>query len=469
MRFGNIIIFSIVALMSSPVTGSNTGYTITADSIYNHIAVLAHDSLEGRRVGTESELKAAQYIINIISELGLEPKGDSGTFLQPFPFGKTLSFVKANHQTIFGDSLDIKVSIYGITNDSNDVKYGDNSTPPEDSTQLDLEHYGPLIYKNFQDTGYNVVGYLPGKVDTTVIIGAHYDHLGWGGTGSGSRYHGKEPRIHNGANDNGSGSAALLELGRYFASQRGDMKYSLLFIAFSGEEYGLLGSSYFTHHMSIDSSKVRMMINIDMIGRMSEQKHGLAISGTGTCQAFKAYFDSLSPGDLKVTVINSGVGPSDFTSFYKCGIPVLNFFTVTDPDYNTPEDDIDKIDCEGIVQVANLVTELIVHFDQFDGSLTFHKTGDSKGIQKRNFSVTLGITPDFITKVEGLRIDGVSSDRPGEHAGLLEGDVIIKIGDTKVGNIYDYMNSLNKYRKGDSAEVIIIRQNDTLQLKVVFD
>ncbi|MEA2030190.1 MAG: M28 family peptidase [candidate division Zixibacteria bacterium] len=454
MKFLSIIVFSVVALMSAPVIWSNTEYTITADSIYNHIAVLAHDSLEGRRVGTEGELKAAKYIISIMSELGLEPKGDSTTFLQPFPFNKRISLVKTNHQTIFDDSLDVKISIYAITTDSNNAKYNDNNT---------------LIYKDFQDTGYNVIGYLPGKVDTTVIIGAHYDHLGWGGAESGSRYNGKVPRIHNGANDNGSGSAALLELERYFASRQSDMKYSLLFIAFSGEEYGLLGSTYFTHHMTIDSSKVRMMINIDMIGRMSEQKHGLAISGTGTCPAFKSYFDSLSLNDFNISVINSGVGPSDFTSFYKCGIPVLSFFTVTDSNYNTPEDDVDNIDCNGIVQVADLVAELIVNFDKFDSPLAFHKTDDSKGIQKRNFSVTLGITPDFITKVDGLRIDGISPNRPAESAGLLEGDVIIKIGDTKVGNIYDYMNSLGKYSKGDTTAVVVIRKNDTLKLEVVFD
>ncbi len=320
------------------------------------------------------------------------------------------------------------------------------------------------------DTGYNVVGYIPAKTDTTVIIGAHYDHLGWGGEGAGSRYLEKEPMIHNGADDNGSGTSALMELARYYSNHKDNLNYSLLFIAFSGEEFGILGSNTYAKNMTIDSSKVRMMINMDMIGRLADQEKGLAIMGTGTCSQFKSYFDSLDTGELTIAYKESGVGPSDHTSFYNQGIPVLFFFTGAHEDYHTPSDDIDKIDAEGIVAVSKMVSEIVNHFDTYDGELVYQKTKSPKGMGGRSsYSVTLGIMPDFITEVEGLGVDGVSPDRPGDKAGLLKGDVIIRMGSVDIGDIYDYMNTLGKFRKGDSTTVLIVRENDTLNLDVVFE
>ena len=324
------------------------------------------------------------------------------------------------------------------------------------------------LYKVY-DTGYNVVGYLPAKTDTTVILGAHYDHLGWGGEGSGSRYLENEPMIHNGADDNGSGSSALLELARYYSSYRNELKYSLLFISFSGEEFGILGSGHYARHMTIDSSKVRMMVNMDMIGRLAQQEKGLAIMGTGTCPEFKSYFDSMETGGLTIAFKESGVGPSDHTSFYNQDIPVLYFFTGAHDDYHTPADDVDKIDTEGIVKVTKMVTEIINHFDNYQGELVFQKTKSDDMGRRSSYSVTLGIMPDFITEVEGLGVDGVSPDRPGDRAGLLKGDVIIRMGSVDIGDIYDYMNTLGKYRKGDSTSLLIIRGNDTLNLEVIFE
>ena len=324
------------------------------------------------------------------------------------------------------------------------------------------------LYKVY-DTGYNVVGYLPAKTDTTVILGAHYDHLGWGGEGSGSRYLEKKPMIHNGADDNGSGSSALLELARYYSSYRNELKYSLLFISFSGEEFGILGSGHYARHMTIDSSKVRMMVNMDMIGRLAQQEKGLAIMGTGTCPEFKSYFDSMETGGLTIAFKESGVGPSDHTSFYNQDIPVLYFFTGAHDDYHTPADDVDKIDTEGIVKVTKMVTEIINHFDNYQGELVFQKTKSDDMGRRSSYSVTLGIMPDFITEVEGLGVDGVSPDRPGDRAGLLKGDVIIRMGSVDIGDIYDYMNTLGKYRKGDSTSLLIIRGNDTLNLEVIFE
>ena len=318
-----------------------------------------------------------------------------------------------------------------------------------------------------RDTGYNVVGYLPGQTDTTVIIGAHYDHLGYGGPSS--RYRGPERLIHNGADDNGSGTAALMEIARYCASRPEPFRHSLLFIAFSGEEEGLLGSSYYVRHWTIDSSKVLMMINMDMIGRLAEQEKGLAILGTGTCKEFKEFFDKIDMGKLKVVFKEEGSGPSDHAAFYNDSIPCLHFFTGAHKDYHTPSDDVDKIDFAGVATVANLVVDIVEQFDDFHGKLTFQRTkGGQRGGRMGNLSVTLGIMPDFISEVNGLGVDAVTPDKPADHAGILRGDVIIAMGDRKVGDIYDYMNALGKFRKGDTTPVTLVRGTDTLTVTVEF-
>jgi len=319
-----------------------------------------------------------------------------------------------------------------------------------------------------RDTGYNVIGYLPTDNDTTTIIGAHFDHLGWGG--STSRYRGKEKMIHNGADDNASGTAGVLELARYFSTRKDSLKYSLLFIAFSGEEAGALGSNYFVTHMTVDSTKIRMMVNMDMIGRLRNQKNGLAVFGTGTCPDFRNYFDTLSHNGIEVVFKNSGGGGSDQISFYNHKIPVLHFFTGVHEDYHKPSDDVDKINFDGAAKVVNLIARIVSDFDKYNGTLVFRETKGTMGIKPHaSYSVTLGITPDFITEVKGLRVEAVSPERPAERAGLKEGDIIIRIGHIVVGDIYDYMNALSKFYKGDSAVVVIKRGADTLSLQVVFE
>jgi len=316
-------------------------------------------------------------------------------------------------------------------------------------------------------TGYNVVGYLPGTTDTVTIVGAHYDHLGWGGAGS--RYLGTEKKIHYGADDNGSGTAAVLELARYFGSRQDELEESILFIAFSGEESGTLGSGHYVRNWTVDRSLARMMINMDMIGRLADQHKGLAIMGTGTCPEFKEYFDQKDVGDLTMAFKESGAGPSDHAAFYHDSIPCLNFFTGAHEDYHTPADVIEKIDLDGVVTVANLVGDIMAHFTAYDGPLTFQRTKDEGGAGgPASLSVTLGVMPDFITEQDGLGIDGVSADKPADRAGILKGDVIIKMGERPVGDIYDYMNALSKYRKGDSCNVTLVRGTDTLTVLVEF-
>ncbi len=324
---------------------------------------------------------------------------------------------------------------------------------------------GRTDLEKVRDTAYNVVGYLPTGNDTTVIIGAHYDHLGFGTDVS--LYRGDEPMIHNGADDNASGVAALLELARYYSAVKDRLHYSMLFIGFTGEEAGILGSSYFAGNMTIDSNAVRMMVNMDMIGRLKEQE-GLIIFGTGSAAEFKPYFDSLTCDKFKLISRESGIGASDHTAFYNRRIPSLFLFTGAHSDYHRPTDDIEKIDPEGIVNVTGLVTKVLSHFDRVGGSLTFQKTRSDGRRGRGSYTVSLGIVPDFAAEVKGLKVDGVSADRPGERAGILTGDIIIKMGETGIGDIYDYMGALGKFRKGDSVEIVVVRGADTLSLNVHF-
>lgn len=321
-----------------------------------------------------------------------------------------------------------------------------------------------------RDTGYNVIGYLPGKTDTTIVLGAHYDHLGYGGPGSGSRYLGNERLIHNGADDNGSGSSALLELARYYGSRRDQIHHSMLFISFSGEEKGLLGSSHFVKNPTIDKDKIFMMVNMDMIGRLKGEDRGLAIFGTGTATEFVNYFDTLSDDRVKLTSKESGTGPSDHTSFYNQNIPVIAFFTGAHEDYHKPEDDADKIDLDGIMLVTDIITHTVNYFDSFGGSLAFQKTKDPDADKRASsFSVTLGIMPDYIAEVKGLRVDGVSPERPGDRAGLKTGDVIVRMGEFDIEDIYGYMNALGKFRKGDTCVVVVERAGEKKDLTVIFE
>ena len=319
-----------------------------------------------------------------------------------------------------------------------------------------------------RDTGYNVIGRIDTGNDTVIVIGAHYDHLGWGT--STSLYAGPEPMIHNGADDNGSGTATMLELARYYATHPEQMRYSMVFCGFSGEEAGLIGSSTFARSDLIDTTKVRLMVNMDMVGRLHEHDTTVAIFGIGSAAEFQPYFDSLQWSDLKMSFKEPGTGPSDQTAFYNRGVPVLYFFTGAHEDYHKPSDDADLVDYSGIKKVADLIVHTVDYFDDFEGSLTFQQTADpDSGKRRASYSVTLGIMPDYVAEVKGLRVDGIVEDRPGQRGGILKGDVIIKMGDITIGDIYDYMNALGKFRKGDTTIVIVERGDKEVSLDIVFE
>lgn len=323
--------------------------------------------------------------------------------------------------------------------------------------------------------GHNVIGYIDNKAATTVILGAHYDHLGYGEDGN-SRNTTKEPAIHNGADDNASGTAALIELARKLKTSKAKNN-NYLFIAFSGEELGLFGSKYFTEHPTIDLSSVDYMINMDMVGRLNDSTKILTIGGYGTSPTWSAvisknYFNSsnatkkIAP-TLEIKFDSSGTGPSDHTSFYRKDIPVLFYFTGLHQDYHKPTDDADKINYAGVAIILQHVENLIMSLDK-QPKLAFTKTRETQTTTSARFSVSMGIMPDYTYSGAGVKADGVTEGKPAQKAGLKAGDIIIQIGDYNISSLETYMQTLGKFKKGDKTKVKFKRGNEMLEAEVEF-
>lgn len=312
-------------------------------------------------------------------------------------------------------------------------------------------------------TGNNVLGYIDNKAENTIVIGAHYDHLGHGGDES--LYRG-EPAIHNGADDNASGVAGVIELARYIKAN-GPKSNNYLFMAFSGEEKGLLGSGHFAKNPSIDLTKVNYMLNMDMIGRLKPEEPTLIVSGVGTSDAWKITMSYIKQDNFKVKTTESGVGPSDHTSFYLKNIPVLHFFSGTHNDYHKPSDDEELINYKGEFDILNYMIALIEKLDD-KGKISFIKTKEENNEESPRFKVTLGVVPDYAFEGVGMRIDGVSDGKPAAKAGLKSGDIVISIGDHKVQDMMSYMKALGKFEKGQKAAVGILRGKEELKIDVTF-
>jgi len=358
---------------------------------------------------------AAEYIVNRFQNIGLQPKGTNGYF-------QTFSFKPK-------------------TNPHQKVEYNVVGT---DSTI----------------TATNVIGFLDNKAEYTVIVGAHYDHLGYGAEGS--LYRGKEKAIHNGADDNASGVAVMLNLASKL--KQSDKNNNYLFIAFSGEEMGLLGSNYFTKNPTIDLKNANYMFNMDMVGRL-KQDSTLAVYGIGTSPILKQVVTA-SNHHFKIIENESGVGPSDHTSFYNSDIPVLHFFTGQHEDYHKPTDDFEKLNYEGMYAISDYIYEIITDLDD-NGKLAFRKTKNESEDTPR-FKVGMGVIPDYLYDGKGMRIDGISEDKPAQKAGLQKGDVVIKLGDSTVTDLMGYMRALSVFEKGNVTNVVVDRNGEELELEIQF-
>jgi hypothetical protein len=382
--------------------------------IRKHIAFLASDEMEGRGTGSLGEIRSANYIANFFEELGLKPAGTDKGYFQPFQ---------------------VKYAIEGNLH---------------------------------QLTGRNVAAFLDNGAKKTIVVGAHYDHLGKGYQGS-SLSPDSQNKIHNGADDNASGTSGVLELAKYFSKNGITEKHNYLFIAFSGEELGLIGSKHFTENPTIPLTSISCMINMDMIGRLSDDK-GIIVSGWGTSAVWGKLIPELAKNQgLKYTVDSSGVGASDHTSFYLKNIPVVQFFTGTHGDYHKVSDDVDRINFQGEVKVLNVVAGLLENLDKETTDPQF-VTADNphSGNRTTDFKVTLGVMPDYSYSGKGLKIDGVSKARPAEKAGIQAGDIIQKLAGKEITSIYDYMEVLSAHEKGEKVEAEFLRGSETKKVTVTF-
>ena len=319
-----------------------------------------------------------------------------------------------------------------------------------------------------EKTGKNVAAFLDNGAKQTIIIGAHLDHLGYGDEEN--SLHRGSPEIHNGADDNASGTAGVIELARLI--KKSDMKNNnYLFLCFSGEEKGLLGSAYFTKNPTIELKNVNCMLNMDMIGRLKQDEKILAVYGTGTSPAWKDILTKSKQDGIEYKQTESGIGPSDHTSFYLKDIPVLHFFSGFHSDYHKPSDDAEKINYDGEASILNTIMNILRETNTI-GKLAFNKTKDEAVTSKNTTGrpkTTLGIIPDYNSiGGEGLKIDGVSEGKPAERAGLKAGDIILQIGEYKIADMQSYMAALGNFSKEDKTSVKVKRGTELLNLPVDF-
>ncbi len=325
---------------------------------------------------------------------------------------------------------------------------------------IDAEVSAKVNVTQNETESQNVVALLPGidpvLKDEYVVVGAHFDHLGMGGPGSGSREL-NELAIHNGADDNASGVATIIELAEKFAGEKNN-KRSLLFVGFGAEEMGLVGSKAFVNHAPVETDKMVAMFNFDMVGRLDTASNALSIGGTKTALESEDILNRFNTG-FDLALSPEGIGPSDHASFYLQNIPVFFVSTGAHPDYHTPNDDAHLINYEGMKKVADYSYALISEVSNRYSSLSFQESGPKfQRSRGGRYKITFGIMPDFAgLEKRGLRIDAVTKGKPADIGGMKKGDIITAIEGKKVGGIHDYMSRLQSFESGDRVSVDIIR------------
>lgn len=388
----------------------------------NDLRYLAADAREGRGVGTRGLEEAGAYLARSFKTIGLVPGGDSGTYFQTFTISRDAP--AAMHTDAGGKTI------------------------------------------------RNVIGVLRGRSPLrrgeVVVVGAHYDHLGYGGFGALD-----DPdstgKIHNGADDNASGTTALLEVARRLVAHAPDR--TVLFIAFSGEELGDLGSGYYVAHPTVPIDSIYAMLNMDMVGRLRNAK--LIVSGAATSEEFPALLDSLNHAggsaprfDLRAS--GDGWGPSDHASFYAAKRPVLHFFTDLHADYHRTTDDWDKINIVGLEEVADFVAATATALADRAQRLTFVDAPPPRvATSGSGYGAYLGTIPDMSESPGGVRITGTQAGSPAEKAGLTAGDIITAIGSKTIANLYDMVDALRSHQDGDTVVIVVKRDTARVRLTAV--
>lgn len=397
------------------------------DGIHPHSKYLAHHDLKGR-IAEAVKLGAVGVVLYNEDENAEAPSAELRAKVQPLSV-PVVFLSKADHHDLLIDG-----------------------NPCVITTDIERE----------ERTAYNVVGLLDNGVGRTTVVGAHYDHLGWGDEGS--RHRG-EKAIHNGADDNASGTAVLMQLARDMKAGQLAASSDHLFIAFSGEEKGLYGSNYWTKNSTYPLDSINYMINLDMVG-MLDSLGSIGINGVGTSPSWSVV-DSVKAGELTIKSTLGGIGSSDHTSFYLQDIPAIHFFTGTHEHYHKPSDTWEKLNYPGMLRVTRYIEDLMTRLDG-RGELEFTKTEEENAAATPRFKVTMGVVPDYMFSGQGMRIDGVTEGKPAEAAGLKKGDVVLRIGAVDVPDMMGYMKALGQFNKGDTAPVKILREGKEVMVEVTF-
>jgi Zn-dependent M28 family amino/carboxypeptidase len=344
----------------------------------------------------------------------------------------------------------------------------DKGPTPQSATLAGWEIEGQASVKREQAEVKNVVAVLEGEgphADETIVIGAHYDHLGMGGAGSAAP---GVKEIHNGADDNGSGTTVLIEVARQLAARGKPLPRRIVFIAFTGEERGLIGSARYVRNPLFPLDKTVAMLNLDMVGRLEGDT--LIVHGTGTAKEFDALVDRLGKdAGFDITKKPGGFGPSDHSSFYGAQIPVLFFFTGSHKDYHRPSDDFDKLNIAGMRRVGELVTETAVALAEAEGRPQYVEVKEASTLGGGGDRPYFGSIPDFAQEDPGYALSGVTKGGPADRAGLKPGDNIIQLGDSKIGNLEDFDSALRKYKAGDKVPVVVKRAGKEVKVEVTLD
>jgi hypothetical protein len=407
---------------------------VTAAELCATIAVLAHDSLEGRRAGTDQADRAARWIASRFAATGLEPLGDGGEHLLPFSFPAS------------------------VLRDPHADPHEASGASPHGAPDASADGSAATAMLASANVAGLVRGTDPSLADEAIVIGAHYDHLGWGGMGSLAP---DERAIHNGADDNASGVAGVLELAEWFAAH--PQPRTLVFAAFGAEELGNLGSSAWVTDPPWPLEATVAMINLDMVGRLREK---LDVQGTGTSAAWPALLDSLAadPGTPEIARVPDGFGPSDHASFYGRQIPVLALFTGAHEEYHRPADDLETIDAEGEVRVLALAARVIEAVA--DGREIAYAEAPVTQRRAMAFKVGLGVIPDYGYAEGGLLLASVRPDGAGAAAGLQAGDVIVELAGRQVADVYAYTEILAGLEAGVPVDAVVRRGAETLTVSV---
>ena len=538
MVFNRITLLILLGLSSC----ASQRAQISSAELSNHVSWLAADEQEGRAAGSPAAARSAVYLTRHLDAAGLIPAGDNGTYFQHFDIPApaiegastltigneifdvtTLSASPAethNAALVFADADDVEEKIVLMKSDgeiraevreaaangaiavilASDEVIAFDAVPgklPIAVVIVSKQHYESLALDVFNDAvqvevkadiqkqtkrARNVLALSPGTSGEMITIGAHFDHLGWGGEGSlAPGVH----AIHNGADDNASGTAMVLELAEMWGANLGGplpRERGVLFCFWSAEERGLLGSDYWVENPTIPLERVLANINLDMVGRVGESKITVGSASTGDCfapalEAMQTYY-ATSEIDFKLNVMSGslpGGGGSDHMSFHKKSIPAIFFFSGLHSDYHKPSDDAEKLAYREMAILANGLAEFIGELQRVDGGFEYHKpqaavdeNGEVRHVARAN--VWFGSIPDYGAEPldGGMQLSGTSPGSPAEKAGLQGGDILKQVGDVAIFDIYDFMDGLAVFADGDTVTVKYLRDDELQTTELTF-